>query len=47
MKVAARRKINANYENLVYDKVEKRVTKNLLCDSCWSSSWAKKDLLLH
>ena len=27
-------KQNANYENLVYDKVEKRVTKNLLYDSC-------------
>ena len=41
-----RRKTNANYGNLVYDKVEKRVTKNLLWDSCWSSSWAKKELLL-
>ena len=25
----ARHKTNANYENLVYDKVEKRVAKNL------------------
>ena len=30
----ARHKTNANYENLVFDKVEKRMTKNLLCDSC-------------
>ena len=34
----ARHKTNANHENLMYDKVEKRVIKNLLCDS----SWAKK-----
>ena len=34
------------YENLKSDTVEKRVAKNLLCDSCWSSSWAKKDVLL-
>ena len=40
-------KQNANYENLMSDTVEKRVAKNLLCDSCWSSSWAKKDLLLR
>ena len=26
-------KTNANYENLVYDKVEKRVTKNLFYDA--------------
>ena len=38
----ARQKTNTNYENLVSDTVEKRVTKNLLCDSCWSSSWVKK-----
>ena len=31
---STRHKTNANYENLVCDKVEKRVTKNLLCDSC-------------
>ena len=35
-------KTNANYGNLVSDKVEKRVAKNLLCDSCWSPSWTKK-----
>ena len=29
----ARHKTNANYGNLVYDKVEKRVANNLLCDS--------------
>ena len=38
---SARHKTNANYGNLVSDKVEKRVTKNLLCNSCW----AKKDVL--
>ena len=27
-------KSNANYGNLVYDEAEKRVAKNLLCDSC-------------
>ena len=31
---SARHKTNANYENLVYDKVEKRVAKILLFDSC-------------
>ena len=30
----ASHKTNDNYGNLMYDKVEKRVTKNLLCDSC-------------
>ena len=30
--IPARHKTNANYENLVTDKVEKRVTKHLLCD---------------
>ena len=30
---SARHKTNANYENLVYDKVEKRVAKNFLCYS--------------
>ena len=44
--LSERHKTNANYENLVSDMVGKRVTKNLLCDLCWSSSWAKKDLLL-
>ena len=29
----ARNKTNPNYGNLVYDKVEKRVAKNLLCNS--------------
>ena len=44
----ARRKTNANYGNLVFDKVEKRVAKNLFYDSCFTiSSWAKKDLLLR
>ena len=38
---AARHKTNANYENLVSDKVEKRMTKNLFHDSP-SSSLAKK-----
>ena len=40
--LSARHKNNANYENLMSDKVEKRLTNNLLCDSCWSSSWVKK-----
>ena len=32
---SARHKTNANYYgNLVSDKIEKRVVKNLLCDSC-------------
>ena len=31
---SARHKTNANYGNLVYDEVDKRVTNNLLCDSC-------------
>ena len=36
LKMSARHKTNANYENLVYDYdyAEKRVTKNLSCDSC-------------
>ena len=32
--MTARHKTNANYGNLVYDEVEKRVATNLLCDSC-------------
>ena len=32
-RIPARHKTNANYGNLVYDKVEKIVAKNLLCDS--------------
>ena len=39
---SARHKTNANYGNLVFDTVEKRLAKNLICDSCWSSSWVKK-----
>ena len=31
--LSARHKTNANYGNLVSDKVKKRVAKNLLCDS--------------
>ena len=38
---SARHETNANYGNLMSDKVEKRVAKDLLCDSCWSSSWVK------
>ena len=41
----ARYKTNANYENLVYDKENKRVEKNLLCDLCLPSSWVKKIFL--
>ena len=32
--VSARRKTNANYENVMSAKVEKIVTKNLFYDSC-------------
>ena len=42
MLYAARHKTNTNYENLMSDKVETRVAKNLLFDWCWSSSWVKK-----
>ena len=31
--ISARHKTNANYGNLVYEKVEKRVAKNLLSNS--------------
>ena len=37
-----RHKTIVNYGNLLFDKVEKRVAKILLCDLCWSSSWVKK-----
>ena len=38
--------MNANYENLVSDKVEKRVAKNLLCDSCHNKSGITNSLPL-
>ena len=31
---AARHKTNANYENLLSDKVEKKMTNNLFHDTC-------------
>ena len=40
LKYTARHKTNANYGNLVYDKVEKRMTK--IATRVWPSSWAKK-----
>ena len=32
---ASKHKTNANYGNFMSNKVEKRVAKNLLCDSCY------------
>ena len=42
---SARHKTNANYGNLVYDKADKRVVKNLLYDSCLTHELGQKDFL--
>ena len=39
---SARRKTNANYGNFMSDKVEKRVAKNLLCNSVGHQVGLKK-----